>query len=254
MTIPVGLADPEQYAAALPFAHTIIDDVFDRERLRRAGAEIDAMRMDPLPTFYGQRLKASVFNASSMGPNIRELIAEMSSPAFIKDLETLTGITGLRADPQLSGGGVHRSSCGAFLKVHADFNWHAQLRLHRRVNLILYLNEDWRKEWGGELELWRADMKVCDVRVLPIIGRMVVFSTSDDSFHGHPTPLACPITVTRKSIALYFYSEEPASDLRFVQSQMTSYRTRAGERFHSLRYVAHRTLLRFPGLRRLLGR
>ena len=35
---------------------------------------------------------------------------------------------------------------------------------------------------------------------------MVIFSTTDFSNHGHPDPLNCPIELSRKSIALYYFS------------------------------------------------
>ena len=36
--------------------------------------------------------------------------------------------------------------------------------------------------------------------------RAVVFNTTDWSWHGHPEPLRCPPGWTRRSIALYYYS------------------------------------------------
>jgi hypothetical protein len=71
---------------------------------------------------------------------------------------------------------------------------------------LIYLNRDWREEYGGHLELWNAAMTQCDVRVLPVFNRAVIFSTTDRSFHGHPDPLKCPEGMTRKSMALYYYS------------------------------------------------
>ena len=43
---------------------------------------------------------------------------------------------------------------------------------------------------------------------------MVIFSTNDFSNHGHPDPVACPQNQSRKSIALYYFSEgRPPEDL-----------------------------------------
>jgi Rps23 Pro-64 3,4-dihydroxylase Tpa1-like proline 4-hydroxylase len=95
---------------------------------------------------------------------------------------------------------------GGFLKVHVDFNRHPLLNLDRRLNLLVYLNEDWRDEYGGHLELWPADMSRCERRILPVFNRTVVFSTTDASFHGHPAPLACPEGMSRKSVSFYYYT------------------------------------------------
>jgi Rps23 Pro-64 3,4-dihydroxylase Tpa1-like proline 4-hydroxylase len=90
--------------------------------------------------------------------------------------------------------------------VHADFNRHEKLNLDRRLNLLLYLNRDWKEEYGGHLQLWTRDMGRCVVKVLPVFNRCVVFSTTDFSYHGHPDPLTCPPGRTRKSIAMYYYT------------------------------------------------
>ena len=90
--------------------------------------------------------------------------------------------------------------------MHADFNVHPKLKLDRRLNMLIYLNKDWREEYGGHLELWDQSGKTCRKRILPMFNRTVVFSTTDRSFHGHPHPLTCPPGMTRKSVSLYYYT------------------------------------------------
>ncbi|MFT5484605.1 MAG: Rps23 Pro-64 3,4-dihydroxylase Tpa1-like proline 4-hydroxylase, partial [Halieaceae bacterium] len=109
-------------------------------------------------------------------------------------------------DPKLQGGGIHQVLPGGVLAVHADFTRHRLLNLDRRLNVLVYLNQHWEDDWGGHLELWSTDMARCERRIRPLAGRCVIFNTSDKSFHGHPTVLACPKGVTRKSIALYYYT------------------------------------------------
>jgi Rps23 Pro-64 3,4-dihydroxylase Tpa1-like proline 4-hydroxylase len=123
-------------------------------------------------------------------------------------LGQLTGIDDLIVDAQLLGGGVHLVKPGGVLRVHADFRRHLSYNLERRLNLLLYMNPDWREEYGGHLELWDREMKTCVERVLPIANRCVVFNTTDDSYHGHPRPLACPEGMLRCSIALYYYTAD----------------------------------------------
>ena len=82
-------------------------------------------------------------------------------------------------DPYLIGGGLHRTRVGGSLAVHADFNKHPRFTLDRRLNLLVYLNEDWTEANGGWLELWDRDMQRCVQRVLPTFNRTVIFSTSD---------------------------------------------------------------------------
>ena len=143
----------------------------------------------------------------------RRLYWELNSNPFVGLLEKITGIAGLLADPHLAGGGVYNTSPGGYLRVHADFNKHPQYGLDRRLNLLIYLNEDWLPQYGGDLELWSENMESCIHRIAPIAGRCVVFRTTSTSFHGHPHPLTCPDDRSRRSIALYYYSNgRPAEE------------------------------------------
>jgi hypothetical protein len=49
-------------------------------------------------------------------------------------------------------------------------------------------------------------MKECRARISPIWNRCVVFSTDEDTWHGHPDELQTPDGVKRRSVALYYYT------------------------------------------------
>ena len=110
-------------------------------------------------------------------------------------------------------GACTRSGAEGFLKIHADFNRHKHLQLDRRLNAILYLNQDWDEAWGGHLELW--DRTVASrVSLAPLAGRLVCFATDDYSYHGHPDPIRCPDDRFRRSLALYYYTNgRPAEEV-----------------------------------------
>jgi Rps23 Pro-64 3,4-dihydroxylase Tpa1-like proline 4-hydroxylase len=146
-----------------------------------------------------------------MKPALRQLMSELNSGPFTAVLSQLTGIDDLLVDAQLLGGGVHLVKPGGLLRVHADFRRHLSSNLARRLNLLLYMNKDWREEYGGHLELWDPGMKTCVERVLPVANRCVIFSTTEDSYHGHPRPLTCPEGTLRSSIALYYYTADRPS-------------------------------------------
>ena len=109
----------------------------------------------------------------------------------------------LISDPYLSGGGYHEIKTGGLLKVHADFNKHPKLDLDRRLNLLIYLNEDWKDEWGEALQLFEQDMDRAIQTVYPRFNTAVLFTTTDYTYHGHPDPLKCPEDRSRKSSAYY---------------------------------------------------
>ena len=160
-------------------------------------------------------------------PNIGRVIDEFNSPRFTAFMSKLTGWPGLLADPSLEGGGMHQTERGGFLNVHADFTMHHHKKpWHRRVNLILYLNQGWQKEWGGELELWDRGMKQCVTKIPPIFNCACVFNTDESSFHGYPEAIKFPEGTTRRSLALYYYTLE--TDPNYV-AKSTDYRPRPGE-------------------------
>jgi hypothetical protein len=128
----------------------------------------------------------------------------------LKFVEAVTGISGLLPDPEYNGGGYHETKTGGHLSVHADFNLNQRLRILRRVNVLIYLNKDWKDEYGGNLELWSKDMKARVKSVKPIFNRCVIFGTGADIFHGHPDPLSTPDGKSRRSIALYYYTASDA--------------------------------------------
>jgi hypothetical protein len=155
------------------------------------------------------------------------MIDELNSATFTAFLSRLTGIADLIADPSLEGGGMHQTERGGFLNVHADFTMHHhQKQWRRRVNLILYLNEGWQPEWGGELELWDREMKRCAVKIPPQLNSVAIFNTDDTSFHGLPDPIRFPPGITRKSLALYYYTLE--TDPTYV-AKSTNYQARPGQ-------------------------
>lgn len=210
---PVKLRhDPQplhaRYRAADPFPHIVIDGLFEDADLERVLADFPRpdetrwMRFDS-PT---EKKLGYYHEHSTISPAVRAFLDAMNGFEMLLFLEQLTGIDGLIPDPYFGGGGLHQIEPGGFLKIHADFNVHPKLHLDRRVNMLVYMNKDWRDEWGGHLELWNESMTECRQRIAPVFNRTVVFSTTDTSFHGHPHPLLSPPGVTRKSVSLYYYT------------------------------------------------
>jgi hypothetical protein len=219
----------EAYAAASPYPHAVMDDFLPEEILDAVLAEFPApAEVDWLAFDSPLERKLATNSHAAMGPATRHLLAELNSSAFIDFLERLTGIEGLVPDPHLEGGGLHQIERGGHLKVHADFNRHPRSGLERRLNVLVYLNRDWKDEYGGAFELWDADMTACEAKVMPYFNRCVVFSTTSTSYHGHPEPLGCPEGETRKSLALYYYSKDrPAEETRATHN--TLFQARPGE-------------------------
>jgi hypothetical protein len=211
------------YAANSPFPHIIIDDFIDSQILDPILTEVNAVdRSQRYAKFLDRKTDHNkfAFFPEAVGPNTSRLVNFLNSGAFLTYMECLTGIPNLIADPSYFGGGMHRIENGGFLEVHADFNHLKKYNLERRINLLLYLNRDWKDEYNGQLELWDRKTMTLAKSVSPIFNRCVVFSTTKESLHGHPAPLATPPGVARQSLALYYYTNtwDPA-----VQAHTTLY-------------------------------
>lgn len=224
----------EAFQAASPFPSIVIDDFFDAESYRTI-SECFPPPSSPIwkkpenehtRGKYVTRRGASDLKERLYDEPARRVFFELNSSLFLHFLTTLTGISGLVPDPYFAEGGFHCSENGGHLDIHADFSHHDQTGLERRLNLLLYLNDQWQPEYGGELSLYDTDLQ--PVRTFqPIANRCIVFETSDTSYHGHPNPLRMPDGVFRKSIALYYYTlptGRPVSRIVFPEDRAFTFK------------------------------
>jgi hypothetical protein len=224
------------YSQAKPFPHLVIDKFLPDDVLDRVLNEF------PETTLFSWQSTDGLIASAPPRPNVQigettyKLLLELNSPAFIAFLEQLTAIDGIMADPafmdnqlndQLSldplDKQANHQSCDRSLKVPHSTTFppravepprYAQPHLDRKLNLLIYLNKDWKEEYGGHLELWNADMTRCEKQILPIFNRCVIFSTTEFSYHGHPEPLNCPDGESRKLLVLSYWgcaSDRPAT-------------------------------------------
>lgn len=194
------MVNREDFLNAKPFPHVVIDDFWDPGRLDAIAQEFPAgddkrWITYPDPKEFGKRAGAR----NMWGPGTKAWFAQMRSSGTCAWLEDLTGIQPLTADD--IGGGMHMTGEGGRLESHVDFNIHPEnLGLERRLNLLLFMNRQWEKEWGGVLYLGANR----EVEIIPSWNRMVIFETSEVSWHGHPDPIVGDHW--RKSLAVYFYA------------------------------------------------
>ncbi len=198
----------KSYQAATPFPHIVIDDFFNPGDLEAILAEFPTNKEQINWKTYNKphEIKFASRSERDIGPFTRYFLYTLNAETFLKFLEQLTGIEGLIPDPHFEGGGLHMIRPGGKLGVHVDFNRHKHLKLDRRINLLLYLNKNWQDKYNGHLELWDKDMTTCAQRIAPLFNRVVIFNTTDFSYHGHPDILQCPEGMQRQSLALYYYT------------------------------------------------
>jgi 2OG-Fe(II) oxygenase superfamily len=190
------------FKSASPFPHVVIDLELDPALLLEfpgaAWPEWDR---------YGdghQKGKRICSKLSHIPFALRSMIEELHSSEVLTWLETVSGINALIPDPHLEGGGLHASEAGGILRTHTDFHSYRRLDVSRRLNLLVYLNDDWSLADGGALQLHQKGSNTPEREVVPIFGRVVIFETNDRSPHGFMTPIAAG--KTRQSVALYYYT------------------------------------------------
>lgn len=198
-----------------PFDYYIIDNFLDEEQAKRISQEFPDYHSN-IWYCYSNPLenKKTCNNWYHFGPEIYKTLSYLNSPKFISQLEKIVGIKKLYPDIGLHGGGLHIHGRGGKLNVHLDYSIHPKLKLQRKLNLIIYLTEDWNCEWGGSLEFWshneeknRPYKKV--VSVDNVFNRAVLFDTTQNSWHGFPKPLTCPENTYRRSLAVYYLTDPP---------------------------------------------
>lgn len=219
-----------EYQNADPFPNIHFENFFDPEYLDSVLAEFPDLSQKKSITYdTDKEIKLAGKGEQFFGTKTKELMHFLNSEPFLNFLQILTGIEEpLISDPYFSGGGQHEIKRGGLLKVHADFNKHPVLGLDRRINVLIYLNKNWKEEYGGHFELWDDKMKECKKKILPTFNTMAIFSTTSTSYHGHPDPLNCPENMSRKSLALYYYSNgRPDHE---IETEMESHSTLFQER------------------------
>jgi len=208
----------QQFQQQKPFRFVMFDHFF----IPRKAEEI--LREYPVPdndtwngtTYIDQKNKFQKRDFENL-PFFQNIFDELNAPLFIAWLQELTAIEEpLLADPTLFGAGLHQSVNGAFLNVHVDYNIHPETKFHRRLNVLVYMNPDWKDEYNGHIELWdltgNERKQLC--RFSPDFNRCVIFETNEISFHGHPKKLNTPKGVSRKSLATYYYTKtRPANEI-----------------------------------------
>ena len=233
----------ESYQAATPYPHGQFDGFLESWAAHKAMEAFPKVKDQGWIHYIHVNEKKHGLNKMDLiPPFLQEVIKTLNSEAFVDALSKLTGIPNLKPDPSLEGGGLHQSQRGGYLNIHADFTVHPHKRnWRRRVNVLVYLNEDWQPEYKGDLELWTRDMKSCEVKIPPVFNRCVVFNTDEDSFHGLPEAIQCPEDMTRKSIALYYFTEED----KVPRKRATNYRARPGDGIKSLFIYLDKQLISF---------
>jgi len=227
-----------KFLKSKPFPHIFIDNMWNNDFLDKITLEVISFEdWAGEKDFFGSKKKKWQNNWDQLPYNSNKFLAFLNQSLFINILEFITNESGLISDPHLEGGGIHSTGNDGFLKFHIDFNWNDNLKLYRRINTIVYLNKDWKKEYGGQIELASMDeLKKfkSTLSVEPIFNRTLIFITDENSFHGQPNPVCHPMEMRRNSIATYYYTSQKQYAYHDKKKRInTSYVSKSGKKIHN---------------------
>jgi Rps23 Pro-64 3,4-dihydroxylase Tpa1-like proline 4-hydroxylase len=201
----------ERIRQATPVPHICIDNFLDEAFAEQVLASFpsfeEAAQIGRTFSAVNEKKKIQVTDVTKFARPIAELDRALSSPEFCELLSDVFEIPRILPDEELVGGGIHQTGPRGHLDVHVDFNYIADRQLHRRLNILVYFNQGWKPEWGGNIELWDKDVKTCHHSFSPIFNRCIIFETNEISYHG-VTAVRCPEDRSRKSFAAYYYTKE----------------------------------------------
>lgn len=227
--IDFGKEKNQEYLDNKPFPSIYFENFFNEILLDEILNEFPDLKSKADYNFQNlNENKLATKGEYKLSASAREFVRFLNSQVFLEFLSNLTGIKNLIPDPTLVGGGYHELKPNGFLKIHSDFNKHPDTKLDRRINVLVYLNKDWKTEFGGQFELWNETMTECIRKIEPNFNTMAIFSTTSKSFHGNPEVIRCEEGNSRKSIAMYYYTNgRPQHEVEeFLEDHSTIFKAR----------------------------
>jgi hypothetical protein len=227
------------YRSAKPFPHLALENLFSEHLLERVVDEMLPLGDANWVRHDDEQIRQfNLRSALDLGRAGSQLVAFLHSAGFLYFLSEITGIWELLPDPYLQGAGYHRIPRGGKFDVHVDRNIAYSTGLVRRVSLLIYLNKDWKHEYGGQLELWSKDGNRREVVIEPIFNRTVIFEIADENYHGVPSVVRCPKGRSRNCFVAYYHTVESPGIKKVMPHTSIYAPIRYGQRPSRLRQLA----------------
>jgi hypothetical protein len=202
-----------QFLSAGPFNHVVIDNFWQDDFAKQLAGEFPAYDD---PTWHGHYHNAiedkKICNRWDSFPSATYQAFSYLTNEFNAIMKFMIRDENLRPDQGLHGGGWHAHTKGGKNNIHLDYSIHPKLKLQRKLNIIIYMTPEWKPEWNGGLELWDHNHLTngpnqCVKTVDNKFNRAIIFDTTQNSWHGLPVELACPVGTVRQSLAVYYVTK-----------------------------------------------
>ena len=193
-----------------PFPHLVCEGLIPLDLIEKVKKEYDDILTNKLQDWvtYNNPIEYKLsYNIFQDPTYLNPLIPILSNPDFVHYLQTTFDIEDIELDVDLYGAGLHNHPIGGHLCTHLDYEINPITFKKRWLNLILYINDDWKDEYNGDTELWNNDRTICAKRIYPEFNKALIFRTDNKSWHGVSRKICCPADTSRKSIAFYYVSK-----------------------------------------------
>jgi Rps23 Pro-64 3,4-dihydroxylase Tpa1-like proline 4-hydroxylase len=212
-----------------PFTHIVIDNFLKQDVIDKVFNEIPVLNDDFYEYYNPLEIKYVYDKIDKLQSNIKNVFYALSHTKIIDKLKHIFNIDNLEYDPLLHGAGIHLHPNNGRLHMHLDYEKHPILENKQRIlNIILYLNKQWKTEWNGDTQLWDKNMSECKVRSYPEYNKAIIFKTSENSWHGVPDIIKCSENEFRKTLAFYYIKPlENTMDKNKKGANINGYRQKA---------------------------
>lgn len=186
----------ENYQQTQPYPYTKIDRFLTPQIAYEAQQEIlqiPDVEWDRYQNpFEG---KWTLRDKNSLPATVQSIFDELQSESFVTELSKIVG-TELSIDTQKHYWGIHKYDHNDYLKIHVDAGIHPKIGKKKHVTLGIYLSHCWREGNGCDLEIWSgnsahlddAKLEQCVETITPLFNRAIIFTNTDNSWHGNPEP------------------------------------------------------------------
>ncbi|APZ45326.1 hypothetical protein BW723_02985 [Polaribacter reichenbachii] len=192
-----------KYLTNKPFSYLIIDDFCDTNKLLKLREQIPELENKSRDYMFANN-KFEKSNYKELGPLFKEIYEDLRSERFNSFLSYISS-KDVFVDPKNHGGGLHQGKKNSFLDMHLDFNYHPlEKNWFRQMNLLLYLNTDWKEDYKGHLKI--EDLRSGKKKELGVpFNRLIIQECGTYTLHGYDMT-NFPKGNYRTSIATYAYT------------------------------------------------
>jgi|694.fasta_scaffold138821_3 hypothetical protein len=185
---------PEEYQNIKPYPYYYQDNILDPKFALELQKEILEIPKDAFDTYDNPFETKLTFRDKNNFPELSErLFKYLESDYYINKVSKLCGYK-LIKDPNRNFTQIHTYENNGKLDIHLDAEVHPITKDYKMITLGIYLSYDWKDTYGCDLEIWNGDSwkesnhKIydCVTKVAPIFNRLIIFTNTNNSWHGNP--------------------------------------------------------------------